>query len=71
MAIGLVTEHALQKWAKDAGLILDGEHARKLTILMEVGEPTRVVVEGYGDAKLLKDPAPSLHHAKVTKVGVT
>ncbi len=60
MAIGLVTEQALHKWAMTAGVISEGEHARKLTLVMEVGEPTRVTVERYGDEKILQSAAPDL-----------
>lgn len=65
MAIAIVKEQALQKWAKDAGLAPDGDHVRRVTIVIEVGQITQVTVERYGDQKILETPAPDLSGANV------
>lgn len=68
MAVQLVTDQALDEWAKKAGLYTEGEHARKITIVIEVGQPTRVTVERWGDSQMMDAPAPDLSECTVTAV---
>lgn len=68
MAIAIATESALQKWAKDAGLAPHGDHVRKLTIVIEVGEVTQVTVERYGDEKIMATPLPDMTGVDVVAV---
>ncbi len=70
MAICIATEKAIQQWAKDAGLAPDGQHVRKVTVVIEVGEVTQVTVERFGDEAILETPAPDLSGVNIVPVEV-
>lgn len=65
MAIGIATGEKLQEWLAATGIVLEGQHARRVLIDITVGHPTRVYIEQFGDEKLFEVKPPDFSPAEI------
>lgn len=65
MAVQVSTGEKLSEWLAATGIVVEGQHARRVVIDMTVGHPTRIYVEQFGDEKVFEVKPPDFSTAEI------